>query len=139
MNYESLDEALRPLDPGSLQSVIFSNPIPSKTKYRKIRAERNGSDFFVSSFTVTQVFHETVPADRILAFCLETASDTYRQLNLWLSDGRVMDKNLRRLGYDRNWLDKRLREQGHSGPKSVFLMTADGDGNIFFCAKEEPR
>ena len=66
MNYESLDEALRPLDPGSLQSVIFSNPIPSKTKYRKIRAERNGSDFFVSSFTVTQVFHETVPADRIL-------------------------------------------------------------------------
>ena len=60
MNYESLDEALRPLDPGSLQSVIFSNPIPSKTKYRKIRAERNGSDFFVSSFTVTQVFHETI-------------------------------------------------------------------------------
>ena len=56
-----------------------------------------------------------------------------------ISDGRVMDKNLRRLGYDRNWLDKRLREQGHSGPKSVFLMTADGDGNIFFCAKEEPR
>ena len=98
MNYESLDEALRPLDPGSLQSVIFSNPIPSKTKYRKIRAERNGSDFFVSSFTVTQVFHETVPADRILAFCLETASDTYRQLNLWLSDGRVMEILLSKKG-----------------------------------------
>ena len=98
MNYESLDEALRPLDPGSLQSVIFSNPIPSKTKYRKIRVERNGSDFFVSSFTVTQVFHETVPADRILAFCLETASDTYRQLNLWLSDGRVMEILLSKKG-----------------------------------------
>ncbi len=98
MNYESLDEALRPLDSASLQSVIFSNPIPSKAKYRKIRAEKNGNDFFVSSFTVTQVFHETVPADRILSFCLETASDTYRQLNLWLGDGRVMEILLSKKG-----------------------------------------
>jgi uncharacterized membrane protein YcaP (DUF421 family) len=53
-----------------------------------------------------------------------------------ISDGRVMDQNLRRLGFDRAWLEERLREQGHSGPKSVFLMTADEDGNIFFCAKD---
>ena len=55
MNYESLDEALRPLASDALQSVIFSNPVPSKTKYRKIRAERNGNEFFVASYTVTQV------------------------------------------------------------------------------------
>ena len=60
-------------------------------QYRKIRAERNGEEFFVSSFTVTQVFHETVPAADILSFCLKTAAETYRQLNLWLSDGRVME------------------------------------------------
>ncbi len=98
MNYESLDEALRPLDSASLQSVIFSNPIPSKAKYRKIRAEKNGNDFFVSSFTVTQVFHETVPAEKILDYCLDTARETYRQLNLWLSDGRVVEILLSKKG-----------------------------------------
>ncbi len=91
MNYETLDEALRSFDAESLQSLILSNPVPSKTKYRKIRAERNGDAFFVSSFTVTQVFHETVPAEKILDYCLDTAKETYRQLNLWLSNGRVME------------------------------------------------
>ena len=55
-----------------------------------------------------------------------------------ISEGRVMEQNLTRLGYDRRWLDKRLREKGHSGPESVFLMTADRDGNVFFCGKEKP-
>ena len=54
MNYETLDEALRSFDAESLQSLILSNPVPSKTKYRKIRAERNGDAFFVSSFTFRQ-------------------------------------------------------------------------------------
>ena len=98
MNYETLDEALRSFDAESLQSLILSNPVPSKTKYRKIRAERNGDAFFVSSFTVTQVFHETVPAEKILDYCLDTAKETYRQLNLWLSDDRVMEILLSKKG-----------------------------------------
>lgn len=98
MNYETLDEALRSFDAELLQSLILSNPVTSKTKYRKIRAERNGDAFFVSSFTVTQVFHETVPAEKILDYCLDTAKETYRQLNLWLSDGRVMEILLSKKG-----------------------------------------
>ena len=98
MNYDNLDEAIRPLASDTLQSVIFSNPVPSKTKYRKIRAERNGDAFFVSSFTVTQVFHETVPAEKILDYCLDTAKETYRQLNLWLSDGQVIEILLSKKG-----------------------------------------
>ena len=98
MNYETLDEALRSFDTELLQSLILSNPVPSKTKYRKIRAERNGDAFFVSSFTVTQVFHETVPAEKILDYCLDTAKETYRQLNLWLSDGRVIEILLSKKG-----------------------------------------
>lgn len=54
-----------------------------------------------------------------------------------ISDGRVMDQDLTRLGYDRSWLMDRLQEQGHSGPETVFLMTADEEGNIFFCKKEK--
>ena len=98
MNYETLNEALRSFDAESLQSLILSNPVPSRTKYRKIRAERNGDAFFVSSFTVTQVFHETVPAEKILDYCLDTAKETYRQLNLWLSDGRVIEILLSKKG-----------------------------------------
>ena len=98
MNYETLDKALRSCDTELLQSLILSNPVPSKTKYRKIRAEKNGDAFFVSSFTVTQVFHETVPAEKILDYCLDTAKETYRQLNLWLSDGRVIEILLSKKG-----------------------------------------
>ena len=53
-----------------------------------------------------------------------------------VSEGRVMDDNLSRLGYNRKWLEKKLREQGCAVPGQVFLMTADRAGNVFFCEKE---
>ena len=54
-----------------------------------------------------------------------------------ISDGRVIDENLKRLGLDRPWLDAELRQRGHAGPKTVFLMTADEAGNVFFCEKAD--
>ena len=54
-----------------------------------------------------------------------------------ISDGRVIDQNLTRLGLDRPWLNSQLRQRGHAGPKTVFLMTADERGNVFFCEKTE--
>lgn len=54
-----------------------------------------------------------------------------------ISEGRVMDQNLTHLGFDRKWLAKQLRDRGQPGPGSVFLMTADEDGNVFFCEKTE--
>ncbi len=54
-----------------------------------------------------------------------------------ISEGRVLDENLRRLGFDRNWLMKALKKQGVNDPKKVFLMTADEDGNVFFCGKSD--
>ena len=53
-----------------------------------------------------------------------------------ISEGRVLDENLRRLGFDRSWLMKALKRQGENDPKKVFLMTADEDGNVFFCRKK---
>ena len=53
-----------------------------------------------------------------------------------VSDGRVMDENLRRLGFDRAWLNAQLSAHGLRSPKQVFLLTADEDGKVFFCAKE---
>lgn len=48
-----------------------------------------------------------------------------------VSEGRVLDENLRFLGFDRNWLTKKLRENKLSSPDQVFLMTADRSGKLF--------
>ena len=54
-----------------------------------------------------------------------------------ISDGRVMDKNLKNLGLDRNWLDKQLRLRGVSHPREVYLLSVDENHNIYFATKEE--
>ena len=44
-----------------------------------------------------------------------------------ISDGRVQTENLRLAGFDRVWLEGRLRGAG-CRPEDVLLMTVDGDG-----------
>ena len=53
-----------------------------------------------------------------------------------ISDGRVLEANLRHLGLDRTWLEKQLRTHGASSPRQVFLMTADESGTVYYAAKE---
>lgn len=53
-----------------------------------------------------------------------------------ISDGRVLEANLRHLGLDRAWLEKQLRAHGASSPRQVFLMTADESGTVYYAAKE---
>jgi len=53
-----------------------------------------------------------------------------------VSDGRVLDANLRHMGLDRKWLDKRLREHGAQGAEEVFLMTVTDAGRVYFAKKE---
>ena len=53
-----------------------------------------------------------------------------------ISDGRVLEANLRHLGLDRAWLEKQLRARGVSSPRQVFLMTADESGTVYYAAKE---
>lgn len=53
-----------------------------------------------------------------------------------ISEGRVLDENLRRLGFDREWLQKQLKEKGAESPRQVFLMTATESGQVYYAAKE---
>jgi uncharacterized membrane protein YcaP (DUF421 family) len=55
-----------------------------------------------------------------------------------IMDGRILDGNLKRLGFDRRWLDKRLAEQGFSSPKRVFLGLWDGAGNCTLYTDSDP-
>lgn len=43
-----------------------------------------------------------------------------------IKDGKICEKNLKVLGLDRIWLDKKLKENKISSPKKVFLFTTDG-------------
>ncbi len=56
-----------------------------------------------------------------------------------ISDGRVLEGNLRHLGLNRAWLDKQLRDHGASSPQQVFLMTASNTGAVYYAAKEEQK
>ena len=54
-----------------------------------------------------------------------------------ISDGRVLDRNLRARGLSLAWLRQTLRKRGIDGPRSVFLMTIDETDRIYLSRREE--
>ncbi|MBQ8598584.1 MAG: DUF421 domain-containing protein [Oscillospiraceae bacterium] len=42
-----------------------------------------------------------------------------------IMDGRILEENLKCMGLDRSWLDKKLKENHISSPKDVFLAVCD--------------
>ena len=52
-----------------------------------------------------------------------------------ISDGRLLDQNLKSRGYERRWLDKQLAARGLSSPAQVFLLTVDQSGNTYCIRK----
>ena len=53
-----------------------------------------------------------------------------------ISDGKLLSENLEALGRNRMWLDRRLREQGCTGPEQVFLLLVDERGNLCLTRKD---
>ena len=45
-------------------------------------------------------------------------------------DGRVMSENLKRMGLDKVWLERKLKEQGFKCAKEVFLGICDDNNNL---------
>ena len=56
-----------------------------------------------------------------------------------VSDGRVLDTNLRRMGRARNWLAKKLSSAGISGPENVYLMMVNGADQVYVAPKEDAK
>lgn len=56
-----------------------------------------------------------------------------------ISDGRVLERNLRVRGLDRSWLRQRLTEHGHTSPSQVFLLTVDEREHVYYIPKELDR
>lgn len=53
-----------------------------------------------------------------------------------ISDGHVIESNLRLVGRDMNWLKKRLAALGIKNTETVFLMTVNAAGQVYFAPKE---
>lgn len=53
-----------------------------------------------------------------------------------VSDGRLLEHNLKALGRDRGWLDKQLAQRGCRDPQSVFLMLVDEAGSVYLARKD---
>lgn len=53
-----------------------------------------------------------------------------------IMDGRIIEKNLKRMGLNLTWLDKQLKEQGHHSAKEVFLGVCDENHQLSVFAGE---
>ena len=53
-----------------------------------------------------------------------------------VSDGRLLEHNLKALGHDRAWLDARLAERDCPGPENAFLLLVDQGGGIYLARKD---
>ena len=52
-------------------------------------------------------------------------------------DGRILEDNLKRMGLDRTWLDKQLKQRHVRSPREVFLALCDR--NLTFVLYENSR
>ena len=53
-----------------------------------------------------------------------------------ISDGKLLEKNLFKLGRDKSWLELQLKQHKCPNPKDVFLMTADESGSVYLSLKQ---
>lgn len=55
-----------------------------------------------------------------------------------VNDGKIIDKNLEAMGYDRKWLIGELNKFGAMDIKEVYLATIDGAGKVY-CSLSERK
>ena len=58
---------------------------------------------------------------------------------IFIADGKVRQSELKRSGRNDVWLKKTLKNHKLSSPEDVFLMSEDGDGNLFIQRKEKKK
>ena len=54
-----------------------------------------------------------------------------------VSDGRLLEHNLRGMGYEEIWLEKQLAAHGLHSHRQAFLLTVDEGGNTYCIPKKE--
>jgi len=52
--------------------------------------------------------------------------------SILINDGKVIDKNLEKIGHDKEWLAGELKKYGVINMENVYLATIDGTGTIYY-------
>jgi len=68
---------------------------------------------------------------------LGIAVDDESYPSIVINNGRVLENNLKVLGFDKNWLNKQLEREGSGSPDSIYIMVADRDGHCYIARKED--
>ena len=53
-----------------------------------------------------------------------------------INSGRILSENLAKTGRNKRWLDKELQKRNVSDHNDVYIMTVDGENNIYLAKKE---
>ena len=56
-----------------------------------------------------------------------------------VSDGRLLEHNLKGTGYESNWLEKQLAAHGLHSPRQAFLLTVDETATTYCVPKKEGK
>lgn len=56
-----------------------------------------------------------------------------------IDDGSLYENNLKRLGFNLEWLKAQLERKNVKSPKEVFYFSADKDGNTFLVKKDDKK
>lgn len=142
-----------------LRNVLYGKPsfliVRGKINQREMRKNRFTTDELMeelrnqSCLDISQVEYAILETDgqlNVIPFPAEQPV-TASQLGLdagpggyptiVVSDGRILEANLRHMGRDLAWLTKQLKTRGHEDAKQVFLMTVNNAGQIYFAPKED--
>jgi len=76
---------------------------------------------------------ETPPSATALNIRVEDYSIPYSII----SDGRIIERNLKNSGHDIDWLNNQLKARNIKSPKDVYYMTVDDFDRIYFLAREQ--
>lgn len=56
---------------------------------------------------------------------------------IYISDGKIRQSELRRMGKNEKWLKKILKNNGINSAEDVFVLSEDGNGSIFLQKKDD--
>ena len=79
---------------------------------------------------------EPAPLGADLACTAVGAAEKYPLPAIIIDNGRLMAKNMEKMGLNDKWLQKQLKANGVRRVEDVFLMTADRNGSVVLAKKE---
>lgn len=107
-----------------LQNVLSESRISINELLSEMRSQGIGN--------INEVEYATIEQNGTLSILKKGESELAHTI---IIDGCVIEKNVRRLGYNETWLKKRLGERG-ARQEEVLLMTVDDSGEVNFIMKD---